>query len=880
MKTKLVLLLAITMISTKAPGGDAVSADGGRGLLGVAVGAVRGAVRGLVSGSQSAGACDDTVVMVNGQPISRGGDATRTGGSAGGGTAGGFGGTAGFGVQAEGAAAAGRGRGVGGAAAAGYGGISAADVGRDRAGGGAAAAGYGGASAAAAGSTDFQVEQLCTPEGVNSILRGQAACSVLDECNKQIDQAARTSLDLLRSLEKVTSEEEVKALLSPPKTGGSASQAATSPKSYYVPNSLTTDAAQIILDRMQTIIKLLLNVKHTEYGCAVVHFDEFYYVFMPLLETLKTHFTAFCTSEEGFKLRLGPDTAAMWDKCFELYSYLKDKKDTQSSKPICINHVSCKYHLDSPEIKQGPKESDKDFAIRKASIAQTYCNGLIQRTGNVKDLLECMCTAYNISAMHLLSIANPVAKLEAEEISDLANKLRDTIKIDLACTQSQMLKLKSLFTMLYGNDVNIEHNIIIDGLKERVPDIIESIKDLLQGLSHNLQSTAVNIPEPLKPRLAAIQARLKSRSQGVQEATEVTGYSSPLGGFLGARFERVKGLLSKVGRAWNELDILTEDGQIKPEIIHQFTSLANRLQQILQIAVEGKIELAAGVDVYEDMIGRDRILEEDDVPMRDSVPGGAAYETKTGARVSADHTAEDTDLFANVAELIKAVGKHDFAVNIVRSVQDLHNQIKNFLRYSAIITRGSVPLTSTVHEAFLLFHELFLKQQTQLREHALETRKIGFRIVRVDRNIRPLSGPTVVVLQALIGAALQIKLKHIMELRNAHAGVIDLYGDDKVEHSTVPVINTQTLLEETFETWLNMLREQRIKMLLACNNVKLQAGAKTAQEFAQLLTTNNNAFYKASELKTMDVLICKALWKHINPGAVTDDMLNAHCDRC
>ena len=29
------------MISTKAPGGDAVGADGGRGLLGVAVGAVR-----------------------------------------------------------------------------------------------------------------------------------------------------------------------------------------------------------------------------------------------------------------------------------------------------------------------------------------------------------------------------------------------------------------------------------------------------------------------------------------------------------------------------------------------------------------------------------------------------------------------------------------------------------------------------------------------------------------------------------------------------------------------------------------------------------------------------------------------------------------------
>ena len=99
----------------------------------------------------------------------------------------------------------------------------------------------------------------------------------------------------------------------------------------------------------------------------------------------------------------------------------------------------------------------------------------------------------------------------------------------------------------------------------------------------------------------------------------------------------------------------------------------------------------------------------------------------------------------------------------------------------------------------------FKATNTTACEHALETRKIGFRIVRVDRNIRPLSGPTVVVLQALIGAALQIKLKHIMELRNAHAGVIDLYGDDKVEHSTVPVINTQTLLEETFETWLNML---------------------------------------------------------------------------
>ena len=80
-----------------------------------------------------------------------------------------------------------------------------------------------------------------------------------------------------------------------------------------------------------------------------------------------------------------------------------------------------------------------------------------------------------------------------------------------------------------------------------------------------------------------------------------------MGGFLGARFERVKGLLSKVGRAWNELDILTEDGQIKPEIIHQFTSLVKSIAANLQIAVEGKIELAAGVDVYEDMIGRDRI---------------------------------------------------------------------------------------------------------------------------------------------------------------------------------------------------------------------------------------------------------------------------------
>ena len=114
----------------------------------------------------------------------------------------------------------------------------------------------------AAGSTDSGRTTMHLK--VNSILRGQAACSVLDECNKQIDQAARTSLDLLRSLEKVTSEEEVKALLSPLKTGGSASQAATSPKSYHVPNSLTTDAAQIILDRMQTIIKLLLKTSSTQ----------------------------------------------------------------------------------------------------------------------------------------------------------------------------------------------------------------------------------------------------------------------------------------------------------------------------------------------------------------------------------------------------------------------------------------------------------------------------------------------------------------------------------------------------------------------------------------------------------------------------------------